>query len=174
MDAGASGARAACEICNDFAVLTGTGAADVEEVDVGDVDFAGVLCAGGFVDVEVALVEDNGGVGVFDQNVLVGDVVDVAIADVGASPGFQASAVLPVEKGDVFQPGVADVVFDPWILANGSHGHSVGTVAPKILDENVGSVGLGAEAVITDIDTGVGDCQPIHVERVESIGVFGK
>jgi hypothetical protein len=47
-------------------------------------------------------------------------------------------------------------------------------VTPQILHKDVGGVGLGREAVITDIDAGVSNRQAVHVERIKSIGVFGK
>ena len=48
----------------------------------------------GRIDVEVALVQHKGLVSVLDADVAVGDVVDASVADVLASPGLEASAVL--------------------------------------------------------------------------------
>lgn len=69
-------------------------AREVAERDVGDVDGGGELRALGGLDVEVTLVEHDGPVDVVDVEVDVGDVVDVAVADVFAGPGFEAGAVL--------------------------------------------------------------------------------
>jgi hypothetical protein len=38
------------------------------------------------------------------------------------------------------------------------------TVAPQVLNIDVGSVWLGREAIVTDIDTSVCDCQSVDVE----------
>jgi hypothetical protein len=46
------------------------------------------------------------------------------------------------------------------------------TIAPKILNVDVGCVWLGRETIVTDIDTGVCDSQSVNVQRVEAIGVF--
>ena len=40
----------------------------------------------------------------------------------------------------------------------------MGIVAPQVLHENVGCVWLGGEAVIADIDPGIGHTETIHVE----------
>lgn len=50
------------QISDDAAIGAGTGAGDVLEDDVGDVDLRGIGGAFGGVDVEVALIEDDGGV----------------------------------------------------------------------------------------------------------------
>lgn len=47
-------------------------------------------------------------------------------------------------------------------------------VAIDVFDENVGSVGLGAEAIIANIYPGVADCETIDVVRVPSISVLWK
>lgn len=49
----------------------------------------------------------------------------------------------------------------------------MGIVAPQVLHENVGCVGLGRETVVADIDAGVGHTETVHVEGVESVGVLG-
>lgn len=49
----------------------------------------------------------------------------------------------------------------------------MGIVAPQVLHENVGCVGLGREAVIADVDAGVRHAQTVHVEGIKSIGVLG-
>ena len=81
---------------------------------------------------------------------------------------------MSVQESNVFNPGVRDVVFYTWVLADGAHRYAVGTVAPKVLDENIGGVGFGRETVVADIDAGVGHCKAIDVERVEPVGILGK
>ena len=66
-----------------------------------------------------------------------------------------------------------DVVHDTGVLANASHADTMGVVAPEVLHEDVGRVGLGREAIISNIDPGVQDGQTIQVVRVESIRVLG-
>lgn len=84
---------------------------NILELDVCEVDSGWVLGASGAVNVEVTLVEDNGDVGVFNVDVLVGDVVDTTEADVGASPGLEAGSGLChvseciLERGNCISPG---------------------------------------------------------------------
>lgn len=148
----------------------------------------------GRVDVEVALVKHKGLVGVFDVDVAVGDVVDASVADVLASPGLEASAVLDevsqicvqvawvtelsaylaVEKGDVLDVRMLDDVLYARVLSDAAHTHTVGVVAPEVLHKYVGCVGLRREAIVPNVDSGVGDAESVHVERVKAVGVLGQ
>jgi hypothetical protein len=65
-------------------------------------------------------------------------------------------------------------VLDSRILSDTSHADTVCVVAPQVLHENVGGVGLGREAVIADIDAGVSHTETVHVEGVKSVGVLGQ
>lgn len=174
MNAGTCGSGTAREISDDTTVLAAARSIDVDKVDVRDVDIAWVRRASCVVDVEVALVKHNRRISVLNVNVLVCDVVDVAVSDVRASPGLETSTVLAVKQGDVFEPCVGDEVFDTGILANGAHGDTVSTVAPEILDEDVGGIGLRAEAVVANVDAGVGHGQAVNVQGVKTIGVLGE
>lgn len=155
-------------------MLSAAGSVDVDKVDIGDVDLARILGAGGIVDVEVALVQNDRSICVFDVNVLVGDVVDVAEANIWASPGLQARSVLTVQEGNIFNPSIGDVVLDARILTDGSHADTMRAITPQVLDVDVGCVWLGTEAVITNIDTSVCDSEAIHIERVESVSILGQ
>lgn len=88
------GRRTAHQTRNNLPISSTTNTREIVESNVGDVDSTGELRAGLGVDVEVALVEHDGPVDVVDVEVDVGDVVDVAVADVFAGPGFEARAVL--------------------------------------------------------------------------------
>lgn len=81
---------------------------------------------------------------------------------------------LAVHQGHVLNPGMLDDIFDSRVLSDTSHADTVGVVAPQVLHENVGGVGLGGEAVIADIDAGVGHTETVHVEGVKSVGVLGQ
>lgn len=166
--------RATSQVCNDLTVLSTGASRYVDEVDIGDVDLARILCARRLVDVEVALVQHNWRVSVFDDDVLVCHVVDVAVARIRTSPGLEACAVLTIEQGNVLDPRIAYVVFNAFVLTNGAHRHTVSAVAPQVLDEDVGSIWLGREAVITHVDTCVGYSQAIHVKTVKPVGIFGQ
>lgn len=48
----------------------------------------------------------------------------------------------------------------------------MGIVTPQVLHENVGCVGLGREAVIADIDAGIGHAETVDVQGVKSVGVL--
>lgn len=67
---------------------------------------------------------------------------------------------------------ILNVVEDARVLANASHADTMGVVAPQVLDEDVGGVWLGREAVVSNVDTSVQDGETIQVERVEPIGVL--
>lgn len=69
---------------------------------------------------------------------------------------------------------VVDVILHSSILTNRSHAYAMSAVAIDVFDENVGSVGLGAEAIIANIYPGVADCETIDVVRVPSISVLWK
>jgi hypothetical protein len=69
---------------------------------------------------------------------------------------------------------IVDVVFDSRILTNTAHAYSVGAVAVYVRDEDVRGVGLGTEAVVSDVDPGIANCQTIHIVRVPAVGVFGE
>lgn len=81
---------------------------------------------------------------------------------------------LAVQDGNILDPGVLNDVLDARVLSNTSHAHAVGVVAPQVLHENVGGVGLGREAVIANIDPSVGHAKTVDIQRVESIGVLGQ
>ena len=67
---------------------------------------------------------------------------------------------------------IVDVVLDSIILTNGPHTDTMCAVAIDVLDEDIGGVGFGAEAIITNVDPGIANSQPINVVRVPTIGVF--
>ena len=87
--------------------------------------------------------------------ILVGNVVYVSVASGRTGPCLESGAVLSVQESNVLHVCVGDVVFDTGILTNGTHADAVGTVAPQVLDVDVGRVGFGREAIVANIDTGV-------------------
>jgi hypothetical protein len=50
----------------------------------------------------------------------------------------------------------------------------MGIVAPQVLHEDVGGIGLGREAIIADINTGIGHRETVYVVGVKSVGVLGQ
>jgi hypothetical protein len=66
----------------------------VLESDVGEIYARRVSCTFSLIEIEVALVEDDGIIGVVDVDVFICDVVDAAVADVLSCPGFEAGSVL--------------------------------------------------------------------------------
>lgn len=188
------------QIGNNFSILATACSVYVQEVDVCNVHLRRVRCTGRLVDVEIALIKNDRSVSVLDVDILVGDVVDVAIADVGTGPRFEASTILSVEQGDVLDPSVRDVVFDSGILADGTHRYAVCSITPEIsaqtvsgssaevrtdpctmvsifissyvLHKDISGVGLRREAIVADIDASIGHSQPVYIERVEAIGVL--
>lgn len=67
-----------------------------------------------------------------------------------------------------------DEILDTGVLSDTSHADTVSVVAPQVLHEDVGGVWLGREAVVANVDAGVGHTETIHVQRVESISVLGE
>lgn len=72
---------------------------EVLKQHIAHIDATRVLGARRGVDVKIAGVEHDRPVGVVVVEVEVGDVLDIAVADVGAGPAFEACAVLCVGKG---------------------------------------------------------------------------
>lgn len=83
-------------------------------------------------------------------------------------------AYLAVEQGHVLDVRMLDDVLHTRILSDTAHAHAVGVVAPEVLHENVGGVGLGREAIVSNVDSGVGDAESVHVEGVKAVGVLGQ
>ena len=81
---------------------------------------------------------------------------------------------LTVEQGHILNPGVLNNILDTRVLSDTSHAYTVGVIAPQVLHKDVGSVWLGREAVVTNVDAGVGHAQAVHVQGVESVGVLGQ
>lgn len=81
---------------------------------------------------------------------------------------------MTIEQGHVLNIRVFDDVFDTCVLSNAAHAHTMSVVAPEVLNKDVGCVGLGGKAVVTDIDAGVGHSEAIHVQRVEAVRVLGQ
>ena len=67
---------------------------DIIKRDVGDVDLRWVSRALRRINVEVALVQHDGMVRIFDVDVLVRDVVDPPVSDVLSCPCLETGAVL--------------------------------------------------------------------------------
>ena len=86
--------RRAGQVSNYFILSSRRGTIDILKGDVGDVDGRGILSTSGGVDVEVALIQDNGLVGILNVDILVGDVVDTAITNVRSSPGLETGTSL--------------------------------------------------------------------------------
>lgn len=92
----------------------------------------------------------------------------------GSCPGFQNldHAYLAVKKGYIFDVRMLDDILHTRVLSDAAHANTVGVVAPQILHKDVGCVGLGREAIVSNINTGVSDAESIHVERVKAVSVL--
>jgi hypothetical protein len=101
MDPRADRIRRAGQISHDLAVFSRGGSIDILKDDVCEIHAGRVGGALRSVDVEVALVQDDRVVGVLDADVLVRDVVDAAVADIGTGPCFETGAVLIVLDVDL-------------------------------------------------------------------------
>lgn len=87
---------------------------------------------------------------------------------------MEYSSYLAVQQSHILNPGMLNDVLRSGILSNATHADTVGIVTPQVLHEDVGGVGLGREAVIADIDTGVGHAKAIHVPGVKAVRVLGQ
>jgi hypothetical protein len=63
--------------------------------------------------------------------------------------GFDPGGVGGVDAGDVFEENVVDVVNCCGWVADGANDHAAGFVASDVSDVHVGSVTLGADAVLS-------------------------
>lgn len=64
---------------------------------------SGTLCR---VDVEIALIEHHGLIGVFNVDVPIRDVVDSTVAGICTGPGLQTSTVLDQRVSKIFKSRV--------------------------------------------------------------------
>lgn len=122
--------------------------------------------------VKVARVNKGSVLIVCVPKVLEGDVVDKAIADIGPSPGLDPRAVLPVQHPHVFDVHVTDEALLSGVLADAAHADAVGSIAVHVPHDEVGAVGLWAEAVVADVDPGTFDVDVFDVERIEEVRVL--
>jgi hypothetical protein len=83
------------------------------------------------------------------------------------------SSYLAVQQSHILNPGILDNVLDTRVLSDTSHAHAVGVVAPQVLHEDVGCVGLGREAVVANVDTSVCHTQTVNIQGVKPISVLG-
>jgi hypothetical protein len=65
-----------------------------------------------------------------------------------------------------------DDVHHSRVLPDTAHADSMGIVAPQVLHENVGCIGLGREAIIANVDPGIRNPQPVDIKRVKAVTVF--
>lgn len=137
---------------------------DVDKLNICNVDFRRRRCAYCCVNVKVALVEHQRVISVLNVDILVRDIADVSVTRCRACPCLQTGAILAVEEGHVFDPGVGDEIFDAGVLADGSHADTMRAIAPEIFHEDVGCVWLWGKAVVTYVDASVRHCQTIDVE----------
>ena len=86
---------------------------------------------------------------------------------------MEGSTYLPIEQSHVLDIRMFNNVLHARILAYATHADTVRVIAPEILDEYVGSIRLGSEAVITHIDTSIRDRQTISVKGVKPIRILG-
>lgn len=81
---------------------------------------------------------------------------------------------LSVQHDHVLDVGVLYVILDALILANAAHRDTVGAVAVDVGDEDVGGVGLGGEAVVTNVNPGIANGQAVHIVGIPAVGVLGQ
>ena len=79
-----------------------------------------------------------------------------------------------MKHGYVLDVRVLDVVQNTGVLSNAAHADAVSTITPEILYVDVARVGLGAEAVVADIDPSIGDTDAFDIVGVPTICVLGK
>jgi hypothetical protein len=97
-----SSARTTSQVRNNSIIFSRRRAGEIDEFDIGNVDIGRVGSAGGRVDVEVALIEDDGGVGVFDVDVFVGNVGNIAVACCWSCPCSGEIVSIRPFHGDLF------------------------------------------------------------------------
>ena len=78
---------------------------------------------------------------------------------------------MAVEQRHILNIGILDEIHLSGVLSNTTHAHSERIVAPKIMHEDIGHVGFRRGAVVSNIYADVGDAEPVHDVRIESIGI---
>lgn len=177
------GARAH-QVADERVVLVGRGALEVLDEDVGDGQVGGILVAEGEVLLTVALSDLDGVVDVGDGHGVVGDVVDGAEAAAalevagqgrrGARPHLDAGAVAGVGHADVVDVDVLDIVDLAGVLAQRADRDAVAAVAPQVLHDDLGAVGLEGHAVVAVVDVRVLDHDVAAAVRVPAVRVLGR
>lgn len=82
--------------------------------------------------------------------------------------------MLAVEHPDVLDDDVLDEALLAGVLAQGSHGLAVSTVAVHGVNVDVAGVRLGREAVVADVNPGALHADVLDIEGVEEVGVLRK
>lgn len=156
-------ARAGADsVANERVVLLASDAGKVLDGDVGDSELRRELVAQRNVLLAVALSDFDGVIDIGNGHEVVGDVLDCAAATStleiagesswGARPDLDAGPVGGVGHADVVNVDVLDVVDLAGVLAETADADAMAAVAPEVLHNHVGAVGLEGNAVITVID----------------------
>jgi hypothetical protein len=165
--------RATLQINDGGASLPAARSADVDESDITDVDLGRILFADVWLDVDVTLIQDNGIIRVANCYVLVRDIFDVPVSNFWTCPSLQARSSLPIEKRDVFDVRVGDVVQSSWILAYRAHRNTVSIVAPYIFDVYICRVRFWRNTVVAHIKFAICYFEAIDIQCVKSISILG-
>lgn len=194
MDTRAHSVRRASQVDDNLSIFTGRGTVNVVKDNVCEVNCRGVSSTFGGVYVEVALIQNDRSIGVLDMDVAVGDVVDATVSDVLTGPCLETGSVLlgsaspvtevfqllcscsylSIQQSHVLDMRILDIIHLTRVLSNASHANTVGVVAPQVLHEDIGSVWLWGEAIIANVDSSVCHAESVHIQRIETVGVFGQ
>lgn len=78
---------------------------------------------------------------------------------------------MSIQKGDILEIGILNEIHLARILPDTTHADSMGVVTPHVLHKDVARVGFGRETVISDVDSGIGDTEPVHDVGIKAVGV---
>lgn len=155
---------------------------EVRHLDVADREVRRELVAERKILLAVALSDLDGVVDVVDEHAIVGDVVDATGASAtlevtgessGCSrPDLDASAVRGVLHCDVGHEDVLDNIGLAFVLAERADADAVASITVQVLDNDLGAVGLEADAVIAIVDHAVLNDDVGAAVGIPAIGVL--
>jgi hypothetical protein len=93
------------------------------------------------------------------------------VIDLLARPGLEVEAVQRAVIRDVFCSDALNGLEDILVLADTAYGDAKAPVEDRVCDENVGGIGLGADAVVAVDDRPVAEGDVRTVDGIGSVGI---
>jgi hypothetical protein len=176
-DASARAGATALQLCENSASRS---ASPILDVNVADVELAGVALASSFV-VAGALSDGEDARGVVELEVGHSDIRGVTetsaasvwwVATADTGPGLEVCSVShAVVARYVANLDVLNYFEIAVVLADAAHGESKAGVPVLVLDEDVGAVGFDGDVVVTAVHNPIPKCDVVGVDDIGAVSV---